>query len=112
MTQFERLATASCLLEALFPARTLPQVKGWKTWALVVFVLYFYLSSYLPLLWGDTLARYRSWPPSSTRTSARRNGWDTSCSGRRVTAFITRAAFIITTIPICRCSTSLRLGRE
>jgi sterol desaturase/sphingolipid hydroxylase (fatty acid hydroxylase superfamily) len=47
------------LLEALFPARTLPHVKGWKTRALVVFVFYFYLSSYLPLLWGDTLARYR-----------------------------------------------------
>lgn len=47
------------LLEALFPARPLPQVKGWKTRALIVFTLYFYLSSYLPLLWGDTLARYQ-----------------------------------------------------
>jgi sterol desaturase/sphingolipid hydroxylase (fatty acid hydroxylase superfamily) len=34
-------------------------VKGWKTRALVVFAGYFYLSSYLPLLWGDTLARYQ-----------------------------------------------------
>src|SRR5688572_22644635 len=50
---------ALILLEALFPARILPQVKGWKTRALVVFVCYFYLSSYLPLLWGDTLARYQ-----------------------------------------------------
>ena len=47
------------LLEALFPARFLPRVKGWKTRALVVFVFYFFLSSYLPLLWGDTLARYQ-----------------------------------------------------
>ena len=47
------------LLETLFPARALPLVKGWKTRALVVFVFYFYLSSYLPLLWGDTLAKYR-----------------------------------------------------
>jgi sterol desaturase/sphingolipid hydroxylase (fatty acid hydroxylase superfamily) len=47
------------LLEALFPARPLPRVQGWKTRALVVFVFYFYLSSYLPLLWGGTLARYQ-----------------------------------------------------
>jgi len=47
------------LLEALFPARPLPKVRGWKTRALVVFVFYFYLSSYLPLLWGETLARYQ-----------------------------------------------------
>jgi sterol desaturase/sphingolipid hydroxylase (fatty acid hydroxylase superfamily) len=47
------------LLEAMFPARTLPRVKGWKTRALLVFVSYFYLSYYLPLLWGDTLARYQ-----------------------------------------------------
>jgi len=47
------------LLEALFPARTLPRVKGWKTRALAVFVFYFFLSSYLPLLWDDTLARYQ-----------------------------------------------------
>ena len=31
----------------------------------------------------------RSSPSSSTRTSARRSGWATSCSGPRVTAFIT-----------------------
>jgi sterol desaturase/sphingolipid hydroxylase (fatty acid hydroxylase superfamily) len=50
---------ALILLEALFPARPLPQVKGWRTRALVVFVFYFYASSYLPLLWGETLARYQ-----------------------------------------------------
>ena len=50
---------ALVLLEALFPARTLPRVKGWKTRALAVFVFYFYLSSYLPLLWGETLAQYQ-----------------------------------------------------
>jgi sterol desaturase/sphingolipid hydroxylase (fatty acid hydroxylase superfamily) len=47
------------LLEALFPARVLPQVKGWKARALVVFVFYFFLSSYLPLLWGESLAQYQ-----------------------------------------------------
>jgi sterol desaturase/sphingolipid hydroxylase (fatty acid hydroxylase superfamily) len=47
------------LVEAVFPARPLPHVKCWRSRALVVFVCYFYLSSYLPLLWGDTLARYQ-----------------------------------------------------
>jgi sterol desaturase/sphingolipid hydroxylase (fatty acid hydroxylase superfamily) len=50
---------ALILLEALFPARILPQVKGWRTRALVVFACYFFLSSYLPLLWSDSLARYQ-----------------------------------------------------
>jgi sterol desaturase/sphingolipid hydroxylase (fatty acid hydroxylase superfamily) len=47
------------LVEALFPARPLPKVRGWRTRALLVFAFYFFLSSYLPLLWNDTLARYQ-----------------------------------------------------
>lgn len=47
------------LLEALFPARPLPTIKGWIPRALAVFVCYFYLSSYLPLLWGESLSRFR-----------------------------------------------------
>ena len=47
------------VLEALFPARPLPAVRGWKTRALIVFVLYFCGSSYLPLLWDDALAKYQ-----------------------------------------------------
>ena len=50
---------ALIVLEMLFPARPLPQVKGWRTRALIVFVCYFFLSSYLPLLWGDTLLQYQ-----------------------------------------------------
>lgn len=50
---------ALLLLEALFPARPLPKVSGWKTRAFAVFVFYFFLSSYLPLLWGETLAQYQ-----------------------------------------------------
>lgn len=46
-------------LEALFPARALPRVRGWRTRALAVFALYFFLSSYLPLLWTETLARFQ-----------------------------------------------------
>jgi len=46
-------------LEALFPARALPHVPLWRTRALAVFAVYFFLSSYLPLLWTETLARYQ-----------------------------------------------------
>ncbi len=49
---------ALILLEALFPARPLPRIRGWRTRALVVFACYFFLASYLPLLWGETLAQY------------------------------------------------------
>jgi len=44
------------LLEALFPARRLPRVRGWHARALAVFAVYFFLSSYLPLMWGEALA--------------------------------------------------------
>jgi sterol desaturase/sphingolipid hydroxylase (fatty acid hydroxylase superfamily) len=47
------------VLEALFPARALPQVKGWRPRALLVFAVYFFGSSYLPLIWGESLARFR-----------------------------------------------------
>ncbi len=50
---------ALILLEALFPARPLPAIKGWKTRGLIVFAVYFFASSYLPLLWGETLAKYQ-----------------------------------------------------
>lgn len=50
---------ALILLEAVFPARPLPHVPWWRTRALAVFTLYFFLSSYLPLLWTETLAQYQ-----------------------------------------------------
>lgn len=50
---------AMILWEALTPARRLPQVRGWLSRALGSFVLYFYLSSYLPLLWDGYLAQYQ-----------------------------------------------------
>jgi sterol desaturase/sphingolipid hydroxylase (fatty acid hydroxylase superfamily) len=53
------LYAALILLEALFPARPLPKVRGWRTRALLVFAVYFFLSSYLPLFWSETLARYQ-----------------------------------------------------
>jgi sterol desaturase/sphingolipid hydroxylase (fatty acid hydroxylase superfamily) len=42
--------------EALAPARALPPVRGWRLRGVLAFVAYFYLSSYLPLLWSDVLA--------------------------------------------------------
>ncbi len=48
----------------------------------------------------------RSCRCSSTPTCARRAGWACSCSARRATPGITRAACMPETIPTCRCSTS------
>lgn len=50
---------ALILWEAVAPARPLPAVRHWRVQGLAAFVAYFYLSSYLPLLWGEWLARYR-----------------------------------------------------
>ena len=46
-------------LEAAFPGRPLPRVPGWRGRAFVVFLCYFFLSSYLPLVWAESLARYQ-----------------------------------------------------
>lgn len=43
------------LWEAIFPGRVLPVVKFWKLRGIVVFLFYFYLSSYLPLAWAEYL---------------------------------------------------------
>lgn len=43
------------LYEALFPARVLPKIRFWKIRGIVSFFLFFYLSSYLPLLWAQWL---------------------------------------------------------
>ena len=45
--------------EALAPARALPRVKGWKALGLAAFAIYFFLSSYLPLMWSEHLARFQ-----------------------------------------------------
>jgi sterol desaturase/sphingolipid hydroxylase (fatty acid hydroxylase superfamily) len=45
--------------EAVAPARRLPDVKGWKLRGLAAFTAYFFLSSYLPLLWTEQLARFQ-----------------------------------------------------
>jgi sterol desaturase/sphingolipid hydroxylase (fatty acid hydroxylase superfamily) len=45
--------------EAVFPARVLPAVPWWKTRALSVFVVYFFLASYLPLITEPFLVPYQ-----------------------------------------------------
>ncbi len=45
--------------EALFPARELPKIAWWKTRSLSVFVCYFFLASYFPLLTDPFLAEYQ-----------------------------------------------------
>ena len=53
------LYAALMLLEALAPARKLPYIKGWIPRALITFVLYFYLATYLPLIWDKYLVEYQ-----------------------------------------------------
>ena len=50
---------AMMLWEAIAPGRQLPKVKGWLPRALGSFAVYFYLSSYLPLLWDGYFAQYQ-----------------------------------------------------
>jgi len=45
--------------ETLWPARPLPQVKLWKLKGLLSFLLFFYLSSYLPLFTDPVLSKHQ-----------------------------------------------------
>lgn len=47
---------ALALWEALFPARVLPRVRGWRIKGLLAFAAFLAISSYLPFLWADWLA--------------------------------------------------------
>jgi sterol desaturase/sphingolipid hydroxylase (fatty acid hydroxylase superfamily) len=47
------------IAEAVIPGRKLPKIRFWKTYGIIAFVIYFFLSSYLPLIWNDYLAQYR-----------------------------------------------------
>jgi len=47
------------LWEALFPGRPLPYVKYWKQKGLLAFMAFFFLSSYLPMLWDGFLSKYQ-----------------------------------------------------
>lgn len=50
---------ALMLWEHLAPARALPASPWWRLRGIASFALYFLLSSYLPLLWADTLAAFQ-----------------------------------------------------
>lgn len=47
------------LWEALAPGRPLPTVAGWKWRGLAAFGAFFFLSSYLPLVWTEQLVQYQ-----------------------------------------------------
>jgi len=47
------------LWEAFFPGRKLLKIKGWKLRGLTAFVIFFFLSSYLPIIWDQYLANYQ-----------------------------------------------------
>ena len=47
------------IAEAVMPGRKLPNIKYWRIKGIAAFVVYFYISSYLPLIWSDYLAEYR-----------------------------------------------------
>lgn len=50
---------ALMLWEAMAPARVLPRVRGWRARGIASFVVFFFLSSYLPFLWADVLAQWQ-----------------------------------------------------
>lgn len=50
---------ALMLAEAIMPARKLPSIKFWRMKGITAFLIYFFISSYLPLIWSDYLAEYR-----------------------------------------------------
>jgi sterol desaturase/sphingolipid hydroxylase (fatty acid hydroxylase superfamily) len=45
--------------EWLAPGRALPTVRHWKLKGLAAFTVFFFLSSYLPLVWDQNLAQYQ-----------------------------------------------------
>lgn len=53
------LYAAMMIWEAVTPGRRLAKVKGWIPRALGSFAIYFYLSTYLPLIWDEYLAQYQ-----------------------------------------------------
>jgi sterol desaturase/sphingolipid hydroxylase (fatty acid hydroxylase superfamily) len=54
--------------EALAPARRLPDVRGWRLLGLGAFTAYFFISSYLPLLWTEWLAQFQLFDLTSLGT--------------------------------------------
>jgi sterol desaturase/sphingolipid hydroxylase (fatty acid hydroxylase superfamily) len=64
------LYAALMICEAIAPGRRLASVRGWVPRALASFGVYFYLSSYLPLIWDGYLAQYQFFDLSGLGTLA------------------------------------------
>lgn len=47
------------IAEELFPGRPLPKVPAWRPKGLIFYTLNFYVATYLPLLWNETLTQYQ-----------------------------------------------------
>jgi sterol desaturase/sphingolipid hydroxylase (fatty acid hydroxylase superfamily) len=45
--------------EELFPSRLLPAIRFWKIKGITAFIVYFFLSSYLPLFWNEYMQSYQ-----------------------------------------------------
>lgn len=56
------------VLETLFPGRKLPSVKAWKLKTLLSFTIYFFLASYLPLVWDKYLIQFQLFDLSNINT--------------------------------------------
>lgn len=56
------------LWEAVAPAKPLPVVRGWRLRGLLAFAAFFYLSTYLPLIWDGYLAPYQLFDLSALGT--------------------------------------------
>ena len=56
------------LWEGLFPARELPEIKNWKLRGLTSFAIFFYLSTYFPLIWDTYLVDYQIFDLTSLGT--------------------------------------------
>ncbi len=56
------------LWEAISPARQLPKVKYWKLKGMIAFIIFFFLSTYFPLLWDGYLAKYQLFDLTSLGT--------------------------------------------
>lgn len=54
--------------EAIAPGRDLPKMKGWVLRGMSSFIMFFYLSSYLPLFWDEYLVQYQLMDLSSLGT--------------------------------------------
>ncbi len=62
---------AMMIWEAVLPGRQdLPKIKGWIKRGLASFAVFFYLSSYLPLLWDSYFAQYQLFNLSSWGSAA------------------------------------------